>query len=129
MSGYKLGGGSSIRLRGVHADLVKITHRAIEVSDIDFSVTEGLRTKERQKMLVATGKSKTLNSRHLTGHAVDLAAIVNGKINWEWGYYEQIANAMKKAAKELDIPIEWGGDWEAFKDGVHFQLTFKAYPA
>ena len=103
----------------VIADYVTATHLAM--------VTEGLRSKERQKELVAAGASKTMNSRHITGHAVDLAAYVNG-IRWDWPLYEKIAKAMKQAAYELNIKIEWGGDWKSFKDGPHIQLTWKAYP-
>lgn len=124
---WRLGKGSEVRLRGVHEDLALVVRRALEISELDFSVTEGMRTLERQRELVASGKSKTLNSRHLTGHAVDLAAIVDGKVSWEWKYYELLANAMKQAATELGVAIEWGGDWETFKDGPHFQLSRKEY--
>jgi len=119
---YKLSQRSIDRLKGVNPDLVSVVKLAIERSDVDFMVTEGLRTKERQKELVAAGASKTMNSRHITGHAVDLAAYVNG-IRWDWPLYEKIAKAMKQAAYELNIKIEWGGDWKSFKDGPHFQLS------
>lgn len=118
---YKLSQRSIERLKGVHPDLVSVVMLAIERTDVDFLVTEGLRTKERQRELVAAGASKTMNSRHITGHAVDLAAYVNG-IRWDWPLYEKIAKAMKQAAYELNIKIEWGGDWKSFKDGPHFQL-------
>lgn len=118
---YKLSQRSIERLKGVHPDLVSVVKLAIERTDVDFLVTEGLRTKERQRELVAAGASKTMNSRHITGHAVDLAAYVNG-IRWDWPLYEKIAKAMKQAAYELNIKIEWGGDWKSFKDGPHFQL-------
>lgn len=126
---YRLGKGSQVRLRGVHKDLVAVVNRAIEITQVDFSITEGLRTVERQRELFAAGKSKTMNSRHLTGHAVDLAAIMaDGNISWDWSYYELLAKAMKDAAFEVGVDIEWGGDWEGFKDGVHFQLPFDLYP-
>jgi peptidoglycan LD-endopeptidase CwlK len=115
-------------LQGVHPHLVAIVRRAAEISEIEFIVTEGLRTKARQKQLVAAGASKTMNSRHLTGHAVDLAAVVGGKVRWDWPLYYRIAEAMKAAAEELDEPLEWGGDWRKFKDGPHFQLPWKVYP-
>ncbi len=120
---YKLSQRSIDRLKGVNPDLVSVVKLAIERSDVDFMVTEGLRTKERQKELVAAGASKTMNSRHITGHAVDLAAYVNG-IRWDWPLYEKIAKAMKQAAYELNIKIEWGGDWKSFKDGPHFQIPW-----
>ncbi len=122
---YKLSQRSIERLKGVHPDLVSVVMLAIERTDVDFLVTEGLRTKERQRELVAAGASKTMNSRHITGHAVDLAAIVGGEIRWDWPLYAKIAKAMKQAAYELNIDIEWGGDWRSFKDGPHFQLTRK----
>ena len=110
------------RLKGVNVDLVSVVHRALELSEIDFAVTEGLRTKERQTELVKAGASKTMNSRHITGHAVDLAAVVGGEVRWDWPLYTKLAKAMKQAAYELNIDIEWGGDWKSFKDGPHFQL-------
>lgn len=120
---FKLSQRSIDRLNGVHPDLVSVVKHAIERSEVDFMVTEGLRTKERQKELVAAGASKTMNSRHITGHAVDLVAYVNG-IRWDWPLYEKIAKAMKQAAYELNIKIEWGGDWKSFKDGPHFQIPW-----
>ena len=126
---YSLGVASRKRLEGVHPDLVKVVERAIEITEIDFTVTEGLRTLARQKELLAAGASKTLKSRHLTGHAVDIAALIKGRISWDWPLYHKLAAAMKAASKELNIPIEWGGDWKTFKDGPHFQLPWKRYPA
>jgi peptidoglycan L-alanyl-D-glutamate endopeptidase CwlK len=125
---YKLGARSKQRLKGVHDDLVKVVERAIEITTVDFTVLEGLRTPERQKKLKEAGASQTLNSRHITGHAVDLGAFVDGQVDWSWPLYHEIAKAMKSAAAELDIPIEWGGDWRTFKDGPHFQLPRKEYP-
>ena len=125
---YKLGPRSLMRLKGVHPDLVKVVQHAIEISDVDFTVLEGLRTIERQRELVKAGASQTLKSRHLTGHAVDLAAWVDDQIDWSWPLYDKIAKAMKSAAADLKISLEWGGDWKTFKDGPHFQLPFKDYP-
>lgn len=116
------------RLQGVHPDLVKVVKRAAEISDVDFMVTEGLRTLERQKQLVKAGASKTLKSRHLNGHAVDLAVLLNGKLSWDWPLYYKLAKWVKQAAAELKVPIEWGGDWRSFKDGPHWQLPWKEYP-
>lgn len=115
------------RLTGVHPDLVAVVKRAIEVTSVDFAVTEGLRTQERQRQLVAKGASKTMNSRHLTGHAVDLAPLIDGVIRWDWPPFYDIADAMKQAAKERGVSIVWGGDW-TFKDGPHFELNRKDYP-
>ena len=125
---YKLGARSLERLQGVHPDLVAVVKLAIQKTEIDFTVLEGLRTKERQVQLVASGASRTMNSRHLTGHAVDLGAMLNGKVEWSWPLYDKIAKAMKEAAAELEIPVEWGGDFKSFKDGPHWQLSRDKYP-
>ncbi len=125
---FALGAKSLARLEGVHPDLVRVVKRAIEITPVDFTVTEGLRTVERQRALVAAGASQTMKSRHITGHAVDLAALVMGEVRWDWPLYAKLAGAMKAAAKEVGVPLEWGGDWK-MKDGPHFQLTWAAYPA
>ena len=126
--GFELGTASRGRLARVHGDLRRVVERAIAISAVDFRVLEGVRTLARQKALVAAGASRTLNSRHLTGHAVDLGALVGGRIAWDWPLYARIAAAMKQAAEELAVPIVWGGDWR-FKDGPHFELPRAAYPA
>lgn len=126
---FRLSERSIRKLEGVHPDLVKVVKRAIDITEVDFAVTEGLRTKKRQEELVKLGASKTMKSRHLTGHAVDLAAVIGSEIRWDWPLYYKIADAIKKSANELKVPIEWGGDWKSFKDGPHFQLTWKDYPA
>ena len=124
---YKLGSRSLSRLVGVHPDLIKVVEHAITISETDFTVLEGVRTPERQKTLVESGASWTMNSRHITGHAVDLGAWVDDRVDWSWPLYAKIAAAMKNAAKDLDIPIVWGGDWKQ-KDGPHFELDRKFYP-
>lgn len=116
------------QLAGVHPDLVRVVERAIAITTVDFLVLEGVRTLARQKQLFASGASKTLNSRHITGHAVDLGAYIGKELRWDWPLYHTIATAMKQAAKEQDIPIVWGGDWVSFKDGPHFELNRKMYP-
>ncbi|WP_127960163.1 M15 family metallopeptidase [Serratia microhaemolytica] len=119
---------SETNLRGVHRDLVRVARLALQLSPIDFAITEGVRSLERQQQLVATGKSQTLNSRHLTGHALDVVAYLGNNVSWEWRCYQQIANAFKQAASELGISLEWGGDWQTLKDGPHFQLSHRNYP-
>ena len=121
-SGFQLGAASLQRLAGVHPDLIRVVKRAIEITPIDFTVLEGLRSRERQRQLVAKGASKTMNSRHITGHAVDIAPLVDGKVSWDWQYYHPLAAAMKQAAREVGVVVEWGGDWTRFKDGPHWQL-------
>jgi peptidoglycan L-alanyl-D-glutamate endopeptidase CwlK len=114
------------RLAGVHPDLVQIVARAR--SAFPFFVIEGRRSAERQRELVAKGLSKTMNSRHLVGLAVDFAPLLDdGSITWKWPAFPPVANAFKQAAKELKIPIEWGGDFRTFKDGPHIQLSHKVY--
>tara|TARA_R110000868_G_scaffold85033_1_gene239519 strand:- start:178 stop:558 length:381 start_codon:yes stop_codon:yes gene_type:complete len=125
---FKLGKRSIERLQGVHPDLVRVVERAIDLTPVDFTVLEGLRSPERQQTLVASGASQTLNSRHITGHAVDLGAWVDNQVDWSWPLYAKIANAMKAAAKELGVSIVWGGDWRTFKDGPHFELDRRFYP-
>lgn len=125
---HRLSSRSRERLKGVHPDLVRVVEAAIADSPIDFMVTEGLRSPERQAALVRVGASRTLNSRHLTGHAVDLAALVEGRVRWDWPLYARIAAAMKAAAARLNTPIVWGGDWKPLKDGLHFELSRRAYP-
>lgn len=121
---YKLGNRSMQRLSGVHPDLVSVVKLAISKSKVDFTVLEGIRSPVRQKELYKAGKSTTLNSRHITGHAVDLAP---WPISWEWEDFYPIADAMKDAAEELEVSLEWGGDWKSFTDGPHFQLSRKKY--
>ncbi len=126
---FVLGARSIKRLDGVHDDLVRIVKQAIRLTTVDFTVLEGMRTRERQEKLVASGASQTMNSRHLTGHAVDLGAWIDGEVSWHWPHYYEISSAMKAAAEQIHIPLEWGGDWRTFKDGPHFQLPWKDYPA
>ena len=126
-TGFVLGEQSRKRLVGVHPDLVKVVEQAARISPIPFVVLEGLRTKERQKQLVDKGASKTMNSRHLTGHAVDCAPLVDGKASWHWPHYHELNVYFEQAAKDVGVPVEWGGNWE-FMDGPHRQLPRKDYP-
>lgn len=151
---YRLGSRSLERLQGVHPDLVAVVQRAIEWTLVDFTVLEGLRTRERQAQLVEAGASRTMNSRHLTGHAVDLGAWLDG-VRWDWPLYHGIANAMAQASRELGVAMVWGGCWDRplgqlvdcrraledyarrrratgrdpFLDGPHFELHRELYPA
>ena len=118
-------------LKEVHEDLQKVTRRAMELADelkLDFVITDGRRTIEEQRHYVATGKSKTMHSRHLGGFAIDFVARVDGKVSYEVGDMEEIADLFKAAADELGIPIHWGGDWTSFKDTPHIELDKKVYP-
>lgn len=130
---YALGERSKERLEGVHPDIVAVVERAIAITKQDFFVGEGLRSVERQKKLVASGASRTMNSRHITGHAVDLHphpykgdndgdGIPNSD---DYDAYEPIVVAMKQAADELGIVMEHGFDWGW--DGPHHELSRKVY--
>jgi peptidoglycan L-alanyl-D-glutamate endopeptidase CwlK len=114
-------------LVGVHPDLVAVTKRAAELMPGGFVITEGMRSKERQRELVSKGLSKTMNSRHLVGLAVDFAPLVGNEVTWKWPAFKPVADAFKVAAKELNTPIVWGGDWKSFRDGPHVELDRKVY--
>lgn len=126
---YRLSTISRNNLRGVHPDLVRVVERAIQITPVDFRVLEGLRSKAQQRKNIEKGVSWTMNSRHLTGHAVDLVPMIGKEISWSWPLFYPLADAVKKAAAELHIPIKWGGDWKKNKDGPHFELDRKFYPA
>ncbi len=117
------------RLEGVHPDLVRVVERA-SLGRVRFIVTEGLRTMERQAQLAREGRSQTMRSRHLTGHAVDLAVLDDdGKARWDAPAYRALAAEVKAAAEVEGVPIGWGGDFRGFFDGPHFQLPWDRYPA
>jgi peptidoglycan L-alanyl-D-glutamate endopeptidase CwlK len=150
---YKLSARSLKSLSGVHPDLVEVVKQTIQQTPIDFVVIEGLRSMKRQQELVAAGASQTMNSRHITGHAVDLACWVGG-IRWDMGLYYQLAATVQKVSRYTGIPIRWGGCWvrldtatktpaqlvaeyvasrklagkKAFIDAPHFELPQGAYP-
>jgi peptidoglycan LD-endopeptidase CwlK len=130
---FVLGKRSLSRLQGVDEDIVRVIKRAIELTPIDFTVLEGLRTKSRQAQLLKRGATRTMNSRHITGHAVDIAPLVGGKIPWnDWDKFATVANSVFEAADELGVLIQWGGDWdgdgdskdETFLDGPHYQVPW-----
>lgn len=115
-------------LKGIHPDLRRVIDRALQDGPLDFIVIEGLRTMQRQRELFASGASKTMNSRHLTGHAVDLLPIGKDGPAFDWPLYDKLGPAVKAAADAEGVDIEWGGDWTKFRDGPHFQLSWDAYP-
>lgn len=125
---FRLSQRSRKAMEGVHPDLVRVVEEAIATTPIDFMITEGLRTAQRQAALVRAGASRTLESRHLTGHAVDVAALVDGQVRWDWPLYAQVAKAFKAAAARRGVTLIWGGDWRSLKDGPHFELDRKVYP-
>jgi peptidoglycan L-alanyl-D-glutamate endopeptidase CwlK len=132
-----------------------VVKRAIALTIQDFSVHDGIRTLAEQQQLLASGASQTLDSRHITGHAVDLVPYINGKLRWEWPPIYVIADSVRAAARELGTPIRWGGAWDvdftasdespedlvagyvarrkklglrAFIDGPHYELPKASYP-
>lgn len=116
-------------LKGIHPDLRRVLDRALQDSPLDFIVIEGLRTNSRQRKLVASGASQTMNSRHITGHAVDLLPIGPDGPAFSWSLYHKLGPAVKEAAKAEGVDLDWGGDWRSFKDGPHFELEHNTYPA
>lgn len=119
---YKLSNRSMSELVGVHPILAFAVTEAIKITDQDFMVTDGLRTEKEQRKLVDKGFSKTMNSYHLYGLAVDLVAYVDGKPSWDTKYYTALARAMKAVIDRYDLPIEWGYDkWKW--DLPHWQIT------
>lgn len=125
---YGLSERSLRRLDGVHPRLVALVKEAVALTPVDFMVTEGVRTPERQAALVRAGASRTTKSRHLTGHAVDVAALVDGQVRWDWPLYPRIAAAFKAAAAQQGTAIVWGGDWTSLRDGPHFELDRRVFP-
>lgn len=108
---FKLSLRSIDRLKGVDDKLIEVVTKAITYTKVDFGVIEGLRTIERQQELVDRGASKTMKSKHLDGKAVDLVAYIGPRVSWELNLYDDIADAMKQAATELDVAVRWGGAW------------------
>lgn len=108
---FKLSKRSLGRLDGVHPDMVAVVKRAIELTKVDFGVTEGVRSIETQKKYVAAGKSQTMKSKHLEGRAVDVVAYIGSSVCWELNLYDDICDAFKTAAEELDVSIKWGAAW------------------
>jgi len=119
-------------VKSIHPDLLAVYRKAQASTSFNIQITEkgGLRDIEEQKALVKKGASKTLNSRHMTGHAVDLEVRYSGKRSnaKDWYWCRKINVAMQKAAKDLGVKIKWGGTWKGFPDGYHYQLTWKSYP-
>lgn len=122
------------RLVGVHPDLVRVVEHASGLCLITFMVVEGVRTLEKQREYFQAGKSKTMRSRHLTGHAVDLAPIVDTdgdgdiELSWDLKDFLPVRDAMLRAAEDVAVQLEWGGNWKSFMDAPHWQLPWAAYP-
>lgn len=117
------------KLDGINPDLRRVVMRAAELMPNGFIITEGVRSIERQRELFAKGLSKTMNSRHITGHAIDFAPLISGgEVTWKWAAFPPVAQAFKDAASQLGVAIIWGGDWKRFKDGPHIELDRRSYP-
>ena len=125
---FHLGTRSLSNLTGVHPSLVNVMHEAIKNSPHDFTITEGVRSKERQKELFDKKLSQTMNSRHLTGHAVDIALIKNGKACWDVQLFEEVILHIQFISKGLEVPLVFGGHWKTFKDWPHIELDRKVFP-
>lgn len=155
MASFTFGPSSLAKLEGIHPDLHKLCMAAIDFSYMDFGIIEGLRTKDRQAHLVKDGKSQTMNSRHITGHAIDFMPYYQGKYLDAWPYFYPVADAFAAVSKTLNIPIVWGSSWgfklihfnfaqasqdayirqkirkgqTLFLDGPHIELDREDYPA
>ena len=113
---FKLSGRSLNKLEGVHPTMVDTVKRAIEVSSVDFGVIYGVRSLAEQKRLYEAKRSQTMKSKHLVqedgySHAVDLMAYDGSNPSWDIVMYDDIADAMKAAAKETGATIRWGAAW------------------
>lgn len=115
-------------LDGTHPDLRMVCDLALKLSPVDFIITDGLRTLAEQRAFVAKGASRTMHSRHLTGHAVDFVALVAGKVRYDKAAMTTIAGCFKQAAKTLGVEIRWGGDWKGAWDMPHIELFKGKYP-
>lgn len=109
---FTLGRTSEENLEGIDPGLVRCVRRAIATTSVDFQVFEGLRSKERQARLYADGVSRTLDSYHLTGHAVDLVPWIGGRVQWQMPACIQVAIAMREASVAFDVPVIWGAVWD-----------------
>jgi peptidoglycan L-alanyl-D-glutamate endopeptidase CwlK len=123
VSGFKFSNTSLLRLTGVNPKLVSVIKRALELSDLDFTVLEGLRTKERQAQLVKAGASETMNSRHIVAQATDIAPVIGGVVSWDWNCYYGLARAVQAAAIELGVTITWGGVWDKHLNDLSTNLS------
>lgn len=113
---FRLSQRSLDRLEGVHPEMVAVVERAIQLTEVDFGVTQGVRTLEEQKANVAAGRSQTMRSKHLLqddgfSHAVDVVAYVGSDVSWELNLYDDICDAFKEAAEEVGCSIKWGAAW------------------
>lgn len=151
---FRFSNRSLAMLAGVHPLLQGVAHRAIALTRVDFGVTEGLRTVDRQVELLTAGASQTMDSRHLSGHAIDVLAYVGTVGRWDFALYYDIADAFRRASREREVALRWGGCWERidntrtslpdmvaqysarqkargkkpFLDGAHFELDVLEYP-
>ncbi|MBU9834237.1 M15 family metallopeptidase [Rahnella perminowiae] len=128
MEDHKFSKVSEDNLKGVHHDLCKVLRAAIELSPIGFGISKGVIGKREQLELLAKGKSLISDNRHITGHAVDIFALSNNIISWEFRHYQAIANVILELSKTMGIEIEWGGNYDEINDAVHFQLSTISYP-
>ncbi|MGL6099808.1 MAG: M15 family metallopeptidase [Fusobacteriaceae bacterium] len=124
MTKHKFSKRSLGNIEGIDYRLVILLGLMLQHSEFDFIVTEGVRTKERQAQLVKEGKSKTMNSKHITGSAFDVAMLdEKGSVTWDLKYYKNFAETFAKLSKRLGFNTTWGGSWTTFVDGPHFQIN------
>lgn len=124
---FKFSKRSVNNLVGVHPDLVRVAYRSLQLTDIDFVVIDGTRTAAEAAANLAKGTSQTKHSKHLLGRAIDLnpckdGVIYSGDTPKNYLYFDQLSIWVLKAAKELGVPVEWGGNWRTWQDRYHYQL-------
>lgn len=130
---YRMDERSEKMLIGIHPDLVgpmRLAHMRVSAQHpgLSFVIYCGIRTTAQQRELVASGASTTMKSRHLSGHAVDLAPTWRGNLLFDWPLYHKLAPIIKQSFEDCRIPVEWGGDWKTFTEGPHWQLPWAQYP-
>lgn len=136
MSNFKFSQRSINNLQFVDKDLVETCYLALDLSTVDFGISEGLRTKSKQKELFDDGKTQTMNSKHLDNPstpdiidswAIDVYAYVNGSVSWEIKHYIQIAEAFRQAGIELNNKIRWGGSWTILNNEPSAEVAYENY--
>jgi len=114
-TGFVWGKSSLNELKGVDKRLVECATLALTKYSLqDYRCYDGLRTPAEQAKHVKAGNSRTMQSKHLDGLAVDLVPVIGGILKWDWNGCYKIAYAMDQAATELGIAhlITWGGAWD-----------------
>lgn len=114
---------SKRNMQGVDSGLIAVAYLALRISPYDFGIVEGVRTRARQRELVDAGVSWTMNSKHLTGNAIDIGIYINGKYSKSPTDYKKVNKSFERAARFLGIKIKWGGNFRTVFDGPHYETS------